>query len=116
MSQLAQTATWRLVCGMSGHPPEFRTSRYVAERFDDVRASMSGIWGRSGLGGDIPLLRTLVESRCGKVALGRTYLLPPLSSGLSGSAMTPFSRSSKPDKQISRIRLSDKTSRFSCRV
>src|ERR1700674_4717484 len=29
----------------------------------------------------------LVESRCGAVALGRTYLLPPLSSG--GASMVP---------------------------
>ena len=27
------------------------------------------------------LSQNLVESRCGAVALGRTYLLPPLSSG-----------------------------------
>jgi hypothetical protein len=33
-----------------------------------------------------PLL-SLVESRCGAVALGRTYLLPPLSSG--GASMVP---------------------------
>src|SRR5260370_4446166 len=34
----------------------------------------------------------LVESRCGAVAVGRTYLFPPLSSGgaLSGSTLTPF--------------------------
>src|SRR5882724_6832615 len=33
------------------------------------------------------VFRLLVESRCGAVALGRTYLLPPLSSG--GASMVP---------------------------
>src|ERR1700738_4274878 len=33
------------------------------------------------------VLLSLVESRCGAVALGRTYLLPPLSSG--GASMVP---------------------------
>src|ERR1700732_5159655 len=57
----------------------------------------------------------LVESRCGAVALGRTYLLPPLSSG-GASMVPPWLRFHipliEPDRQISRIRLSDKTSRF----
>src|ERR1700731_3152743 len=57
----------------------------------------------------------MVESRCGAVALGRTYLLPPLSSG-SASMVPPWLRFHipliEPDRQISRIRLSDKTSRF----
>ncbi len=56
-----------------------------------------------------------VESRCGAVALGRTYLLPPLSSG-GASVVLPWLRFHipliEPDRQISRIRLSDKTSRF----
>src|SRR5712691_10210064 len=56
-----------------------------------------------------------VESRCGAVALGRTYLLPPLSSG-GASMVPPWLRFHipliEPDRQISRIRLSDKTSRF----
>src|ERR1700704_1746158 len=56
-----------------------------------------------------------VESRCGAVALGRTYLLPPLSSG-GASIVPPWLRFHipliEPDRQISRIRLSDKTSRF----
>src|SRR6202171_5578695 len=30
---------------------------------------------------DVPITTRMVESRCGAVALGRTYLLPPLSSG-----------------------------------
>ena len=58
-----------------------------------------------------------VESRCGAVALGRTYLLPPLSSG-GALVVPPWLRFHipliEPDRQISRIRLSDKTSR--CRV
>jgi hypothetical protein len=57
----------------------------------------------------------LVESRCGAVALGRTYLLPPLSSG-GASIVPPWLRFHipliEPDMQISRIRLSDKNSRF----
>ena len=58
---------------------------------------------------------TKVESRCGAVALGRTYLLPPLSSG-GALVVPPWLRFHipliEPDRQISRIRLSDKTSRF----
>src|SRR3984893_3853768 len=50
-----------------------------------------------------------VESRCGAVAVGRTYLLPPLSSG-GASLVQPWLRLHtplvKPDMQISRIRLS----------
>src|SRR6476620_1074839 len=69
-----------------------------------------------------PLLRLelfslWVESRCGAVALGRTYLLPPLSSG-GALVVPPWLRFHipliEPARQISRIRLSDKTSR--CRV
>ena len=61
------------------------------------------------------VLLTLVESRCGAVALGRTYLLPPLSFG-GASMVPPWLRFHipliEPDMQISRIRLSDKSSRF----
>jgi hypothetical protein len=57
----------------------------------------------------------MVESRCGAVALGRTYLLPPLSFG-GASMVPPWLRFHipliEPDMQISRIRLSDKNSRF----
>src|SRR5450830_992444 len=75
---------------------------------------------------DVPWLRYCaspchrsVESRCGAVALGRTYLLPPLSSG--GALMVPpwlrfHIPLIEPDRQISRIRLSDKTSRLHFRV
>ena len=56
-----------------------------------------------------------VESRCGAVAVGCTYLLPPLSIG-GALVVQPWLRFHipliEPDKQISRIRLSDKTSRF----
>jgi hypothetical protein len=56
-----------------------------------------------------------VESRCGAVTLGRTYLLPPLSFG-GASLVQPWFRFHipliEPDMQISRIRLSDKTSRL----
>src|ERR1700732_1294268 len=62
-----------------------------------------------------PQRRPMVESECGAVAVGRTYLLPPLSSG--GASLvrawlrfhTPLI---EPDMQICRIRLSDKTSRL----
>jgi hypothetical protein len=57
----------------------------------------------------------LVESECGAVAVGRTYLLPPLSSD-GASLVRPWLRFHtpliEPDMQISRIRLSDKTSRL----
>src|SRR5258708_22688078 len=57
----------------------------------------------------------MVESRCGAVALGRTYLWPPLSSG-GALVVPPWLRFHipliEPDRQISLIRLSDKTSRF----
>src|SRR6266576_4977855 len=57
----------------------------------------------------------MVESRCGAVALGRTYLLPPLSSD-GALVVPPWLRFHipliEPDRQISRIRLSDKTSRL----
>src|ERR1700720_4097044 len=56
-----------------------------------------------------------VESECGAVAVGRTYLLPPLSSG-GASLVRPWLRFHtpliEPDMQICRIRLSDKTSRL----
>jgi len=55
------------------------------------------------------------KSRCGAVALGKTYLLPPLSFG-GASMVPPWLRFHipliEPDLQISRIRLSDKNSRF----
>src|ERR1700681_861129 len=76
-------------------------------------------WGQTG--NDWPTLKTalLVESRCGAVALGRTYLLPPLSSG-GALVVQPWLRFHipliEPDVQISRIRLSDKTSRLRPRL
>src|ERR1700730_19263264 len=55
------------------------------------------------------------ESRCGAVALGRTYLLPPLSSG-GALLVRPWLRFHipliEPEWRIARIRLSDKTSRL----
>src|SRR5712672_2860631 len=84
------------------------------------RPGASAIWSLSGeqrtLCG-IAEMKRMVESRCGAVALGRTYLLPPLSSG-GALVVPPWLRFHipliEPDRQISRIRLSDKTSR--CRV
>src|SRR5580693_309510 len=56
-----------------------------------------------------------VESRRGAVALGRACLFPPLSSG-GALVAQPWLRFHtpliEPDVQISRIRLSDKTSRL----
>src|SRR5215472_10723999 len=63
--------------------------------------------------------RGRVESRCGAVAVGRTYLLPPLSCG-GASLARPWLRFHipliEPDWWISRIRLSDKTSRLRPRL
>jgi hypothetical protein len=60
-------------------------------------------------------LAPMVESECGAAAVGRTYLLPPLSSG-GASLVRPWPRFHtpliEPDMQIFRIRLSDKTSRL----
>src|SRR5712664_4422479 len=76
---------------------------------------MSAIGGEADAFCSDCVLRILVESRCGAVALGRTYLLPPLSSG-GASLVRPWLRFHtpliEPDRQISRIRLSDKTSRL----
>ncbi len=56
-----------------------------------------------------------VESECGAVAVGRTYRLPPLSFG-GALLVRPWLRFHipliEPDMRISRIRLSDKSSRF----
>ena len=76
---------------------------------DDPFAPIPAVRGRL-----IELLES-VESRCGAVAVGRTYLLPPLSSG-GASLVRPWLRFHtpliEPDMQICRIRLSDKTSRL----
>ena len=57
----------------------------------------------------------MVELECGAVTVGRTYLLPPLSFG-GALLVRPWLRFHipliEPDMQISRIRLSDKTSRL----
>ena len=67
------------------------------------------------LGPNVRRWWTQVKSRCGAVAVGRTYLLPPLSSG-GALVVRPWLRFHisliEPDMQISRIRLSDKTSRL----
>ena len=61
----------------------------------------------------------LVESRCGAVALGWTYPLPPLSSG-GASVVRPWLRFHtpliEPGRRISRTRLSDKLSRLRPRL
>src|SRR5215471_5354902 len=57
----------------------------------------------------------MVESRCGAVSVGRTYLFPPLSSG-GALVVRPWLRFHipliEPDRRLYRIRLSDKTSRL----
>ena len=57
----------------------------------------------------------MVELRCGAVSVGRTYLFPPLSSG-GALVVRPWLRFHipliEPDRRLSRIRLSDKTSRL----
>src|SRR5881409_3341428 len=62
-----------------------------------------------------PAAGTAVESECGASVVGRTYLLPPLSSG-GALLVRPWLRFHipliEPDMQISRIRLSDKISRL----
>src|SRR5882672_11930951 len=69
---------------------------------------MSPIGGRAENIGSMRVFRILVESRCGAVAVGRTYLLPPLSSG-GALVVPPWLRFHipliEPDRQISRIRL-----------
>ena len=72
-------------------------------------------WRQTGSDRQTVKVSRLVESRCGAVALGKTYLLPPLSFG-GASMVPPWLRFHipliEPDMQISRIRLSDKNSRF----
>src|SRR5665811_1219585 len=87
----------------------------------EMNGAMSAIGPRADKGGFWPAMvcPLMVESRCGAVALGRTYLLPPLSSD-GASMVPPWLRFHipliEPDRQISRIRLSDKTSRLHFRV
>src|SRR3982074_2976715 len=69
---------------------------------DDVRSR-----GKIGSRRSSVKVTRLVESRCGAVALGRTYPLPPLSSG--GALVVPPSLRFhipliEPDRRISRIR------------
>ena len=99
--------TCRPVLRMSVHRGSLRHARTILR--------MSVHWGRPEVAVIRSNQRELVELRCGAVALGRTYLLPPLSSGGS-LVVPPWLRFHipliEPDRQISRIRLSDKTSRF----
>jgi hypothetical protein len=87
-----------------------------------VHAQMAATYA-SPPGADMSTSRSarqnVVESECGAVAVDRTYLLPPLSSG-GASLARPWLRFHtpliEPDMQISRIRLSDKTSRLRPRL
>jgi hypothetical protein len=102
----------RPLCARSGHSP-----KGSFWHFSEVAGQASNVGLSGQTGSDRPTVKAalLVESRCGAVALGRTYLLPPLSSG-GASIVPPWLRFHipliEPDRQISRIRLSDKTSRF----
>src|SRR5262252_1867097 len=69
---------------------------------------MSAIWGNPENIYSVRVLPPVVESEFGAVAVGRTYPLPPLSSG-GASLVRPWLRFHtpliEPDVQISRIRL-----------
>src|SRR5664280_1058435 len=71
--------------------------------------------GLTGSGRTTVKTTRMVESRCGAVALGRTYLLPPLSFG-GASMVPPWLRFHipliEPDRQISRIRLKGASRHF----
>src|SRR5262249_12311301 len=77
----------------------------------DGTSGVSQLRKQDRVGGPIWLR---VESRCGAGSLGRSYLFPPLSSG-GALVVRPWLRFHipliEPDMQISRFRLSDKTSR-----
>src|SRR5262245_59960256 len=89
-------------------------SRFSFEKFYRRRA-----WSGYGCKSAARLTRwasvLMVESRCGAVSVGRTYLFPPLSSG-GALVVRPWHRFHipliEPDRRLSRIRLSDKTSRL----
>src|SRR3954465_15452727 len=78
-------------------------------------SAWSGVHQIAGAADAWPDRPRCVESRCGAVAVGRTYLYPPLSSG-GASLVRPWLRFHipliEPDRRIYRIRLSDKTSRL----
>ena len=90
-------------------------SPVVAHSVDFKMSAQRSLLGESRRGPDIAKSTLMVESRCGAVAVGRTCLLPPLSSG-GALVVPPWLRFHipliEPDRQISRIRLSDKTSRL----
>src|SRR5258708_26388276 len=97
-----------------------RTTRSYGALCQLLRLGNSGAIGRtSGPGAGTVRRPQMVESRCDAVAVGRTYLFPPLSSG-GALVVRPWLRFHipliEPDVQISRIRLSDKTSRLCFRV
>jgi len=87
---------------------------FTAARAIMVAAEV-GLFEALGKGDQTAEAVAAVLSRCGAVALGRTYLLPPLSFG-GASMVPPWLRFHipliEPDMPISRIRLSDKSSRF----
>jgi hypothetical protein len=103
----AATTTIPIVFWTGGDAVEFGTTQVRAQNGRFRRPAAHGrklvVWAK------------MVESECGAAAVGRTYLLPPLSSG-GASVVRPWLRFHtpliEPDMQIFRIRLSDKTSRL----
>src|SRR5947199_9301780 len=99
----------------SAHAPALAALTFVAPSGDWGMSAIPPLSGDKQTSDERAKTTRVVESRCGAVALGRTYLLPPLSSG-GASMVPPWLRFHipliEPDRQISRIRLSDKTSRF----
>ena len=71
--------------------------------------------GMVSVGGNLYSVPDAVESRCGAVAVGRTYLFPPLSSG-GALVVWPCLRFHipliEPDRRYCRIRLSEKAHGF----
>src|SRR3984893_11808693 len=73
------------VCTRSFECPDFR---YWHQTDMPVQSPHVRCRGMNGPSSYAPRGRLMVESRCGAVALGRTYLLPPLSSGRACDALS----------------------------
>src|SRR5665648_749081 len=118
-SRMPELGPYGSVRGARGNSRPYRDPRSLADKPSRPKIHLCPLWSNSGQTRARLQCPLSVESRCGAVALGRTYLLPPLSSG--GALMVPpwlrfHIPLIEPDRQISRIRLSDKTSRLHFRV
>ena len=95
-----------------GSSPYFDEATLCSHRAEGVQWLLPG---KAAVVADMLCRLSVVESRCGAVAVGRTYLFPPLSSG-GALVVRPWLRFHipliEPDRRLSRIRLSDKTSRL----